>query len=134
MALVGESSKMDVRARREGDLAVKASTMDALFFTGFRGVASSSSGERLSLYLPCLVEIGEFNSGEREGNDVRDLSVAAVVGVVWGLEILDEGFLGLRTRSDLRLLLDVVLLVLEGVRCRLPSLLLSMLQLSVTHQ
>lgn len=65
---------------------------------------------------------------------MRDLSVVAVVGVVWGLETADEGFLGLQAKSDLRLLLDVVLLVLEGVRCRLPSLLVSMLQLSVVHQ
>lgn len=86
------------------------------------------------LYLLSLVGPGEFNSGESEGNDVRDLSVAAVVGVVWLLEIADDGFLDLRTTSDLRLLLDVVLLVPEGVRCRLPSLLLSMLELSVIHQ
>jgi hypothetical protein len=86
------------------------------------------------LYLLSLVGPGEFNSGESEGNDVRDLSVAAVVGVVWLLETADDGFLVLRTKSDLRLLLDVVLLVLEGVRGRLPSLLLSMLELSVIHQ
>lgn len=42
MALVGESSKMDDRARKEGDLAVKLATIDALFFDGFLGVASSS--------------------------------------------------------------------------------------------
>lgn len=116
MGAVGESSKMDDRARKEGDLAVNLSTMDALCFVGFLGVASSSSGDRVLLCLLSLAGFGEFSSGESEGNDVRDLSVAAVVGVVWLLEMADEGFLVLRTRSDLRLLLEVVLLVLEGVR------------------
>ena len=90
MALVGESSNKADRLRYEGDFAVKLSTIDGLFFTDLRAVAGVLAGDRLALCLLSFTGLGEFNSGESEGNEVRDLSISAVVGVVWVVDMTDE--------------------------------------------
>ena len=76
--------------------------------------------------LDSFFRTGEL-SGEREGKEVRDLSVVAVVGVVWLVEMADECFRGLmRAWFDSWLLAEAVLLVLEGVCCGLFSTVPSM--------
>jgi len=74
----GSSSNNAVLGRKVGEVAVKLSTMEAGGSEAFRG-KEAFRGEAWRLaplfggrYLPCLGE-----SGEKDGNDVRDLSDGA---------------------------------------------------------
>ena len=94
--------------------------MDGLCFADRGGLPDAEDRERSTRGFLSFFRYGEF-SGESEGNEVRDLSVSAVVGVLWLFEAADDSFLGfVRLWFDVLLLAEVVLLLRESVCCLLP--------------
>lgn len=116
-ALAVESSKRAGRPRKDGVEVVRRSTIDGLCLQGFWGVWAVFSTGALCFAVFCARMVFGESSGERDGNEVRDLFDGGVCGV----ELFDAYRRGLiRTVPDLWLFVEAVE-VWEEVRSRCLS-------------